>query len=180
MTKDQVVDLQKIGRVLRPAKKLATRYRALTGRPLGITGEVAEYEAARLLGLDLAPAGQAGFDAVRKTGRKVERLQVKGRCVTSSNPGQRVGRIDLKKHFDAVLLVLLDPNLEPTAIYKAGRRRVIQALTKPGSKARNERGALSVSKFKSIGTLVWSNETAKRTLTKATTRRSGRSWPVRG
>ena len=32
--------------ILSEAKKLAQKYRAATGKPLGITGEVAEYEAA--------------------------------------------------------------------------------------------------------------------------------------
>ena len=39
--------------ILRQAKKLAQEYRALTGKPLGITGEVAEYEAARTWGSNL-------------------------------------------------------------------------------------------------------------------------------
>lgn len=42
-----------IMRILREAKKLAQRYHSLTGKPLGITGEVAEYEAARYLELNL-------------------------------------------------------------------------------------------------------------------------------
>lgn len=48
---------------LAQAKRLAQRYRAKTGKPLGITGEVAEYEAARLLGVELTPARHAGYDA---------------------------------------------------------------------------------------------------------------------
>jgi hypothetical protein len=48
--------------ILCDAKKLAQEYRTLTGKPLGITGEVAEYEAARLLGVELTPARQAGYD----------------------------------------------------------------------------------------------------------------------
>ena len=39
--------------VLRDAKVLARRYYRLTGKPLGITGEMAEYEAATKLGLNL-------------------------------------------------------------------------------------------------------------------------------
>lgn len=39
--------------LLRQAKLLAVRHRQLTGEPLGITGEVAEFEAAAILGLDL-------------------------------------------------------------------------------------------------------------------------------
>lgn len=107
MTEPTSLDLDEVGKIIRSAKKLATQYRLLTGRPLGITGEVAEYEAARLLGLELAAVRQAGFDAVRKKGSCVERFQVKGRCALSKNPGQRVGKIDLKKEWDSVLLVLL-------------------------------------------------------------------------
>ena len=51
--------------------------------------------------------------------------------------------------------VLLDANLEPTAIYEARRAEIELALSAPGSKARNERDALSVNKFKSIGIKVW-------------------------
>src|SRR5258705_153650 len=67
--------------VLRKAKLLAQRYRALTGKPLGITGEVAEYEAARLLRLKLTPARNAGFDATECKNGSVRRLQIKGRCL---------------------------------------------------------------------------------------------------
>lgn len=148
-------DLQEVGKLIASAKQLAAQYRALTGRPIGITGEVAEYEAARLLDLELAAVRQSGFDAVRRRGNSIERLQVKGRCILNSNPGQRLGRIDLAKEWDGVLLVILDSSLNPTAIYEAHRSDIEDALMAPGSRARNERGALSVSKFKSIGRQVW-------------------------
>jgi hypothetical protein len=142
--------------ILSEAKKLAQRYRALTGKPLGITGEVAEYEAARILGVTLTPARQAGYDATEGKGRNLRRLQIKGRCILpGSKPGQRLGSIDIDKEFDAVLLVLLDENFEATSIYEASREAVIDAIKAPGSKARNERRALSVSKFKSIGSARW-------------------------
>lgn len=142
--------------ILAEAKKLAQRYRVLTGKPLGITGEVAEYEAARILGIELTPARQAGYDATEIRDGQVFRLQIKGRCVLEgSNPGQRLGSIDIKKDFDAVLLVLLDGNFEATVIYEAPREAVIAALSMPGSKSRNERGALGISKFKSIGVVRW-------------------------
>ncbi len=72
---------------LRKAKKLAQEYRTLTGKPLGITGEVAEYEAARLLGVQLTPARQAGYDAVERKGGKTRRLQIKGAvCCQVASP----------------------------------------------------------------------------------------------
>jgi hypothetical protein len=52
-------------------------------------------------------------------------------------------------------MVLLDINFDAIAIYEAERQAVLDALAAPGSKARNERGALAVSKFKSIGRLRW-------------------------
>ena len=142
--------------ILAEAKKLAQRYRVLTGKPLGITGEIAEYEAARILGVELTPARQAGYDATAIRGCQTFRLQIKGRCVPEgSKPGQRIGSIDIGKEFDAVLLVILDGKFEATAIYEAPRAAVITALKAPGSKSRNERGALGISKFKSIGVIRW-------------------------
>jgi hypothetical protein len=143
--------------VLADAKRVARRYSSLTGRPLGITGEVAEYEAIRLLGLRPAPVRQPGYDAEGLgRGRHRQRLQIKGRCVTGKlKPGARVGAIKLKHAWDAVLLVLLNVDFEATAIYKAGRAAVGRALTRPGSRARNERGQLSISQFRAIGRRVW-------------------------
>jgi len=146
---------ERVAALLRQAKTLAQEYRALTGKPLGITGEIAEYEAARLLGLTLTAARQAGYDAIAPATGK--RYQIKGRCIRAGQqtPGQRMGTIDTKKEFDAVLLVLLNDSFEATAIYEANRYQVLDALAVPGSKARNERGALAVTKFKSMGRQVW-------------------------
>ena len=145
--------LDEIGKVLSAARRAAVKYKELTGKPLGITGEVAEYEAARLLGLTLTEARQPGFDARDKNKK---RIQIKGRVIgPNAKSGQRIGTIKLDKPWDSVMLVLLDEKLRPTEIYKAGRRAVTTSLTKPGSKARNERGQLSSSQFKSIGRRVW-------------------------
>ncbi|MGA2458847.1 MAG: hypothetical protein ABSF85_14860 [Terriglobales bacterium] len=143
--------------VRREAKQIAHCYYALTGKPLGVTGEVAEYEAHRLLGLELTEARNAGYDATeRDSAGRLRKLQIKGRCVLPGcKLGQRVGRIDVNKEWDAVLMVLLDEYLDATAIYEAPRAKVLTALRKPGSRARNERGAQSVSKFKAIGKLRW-------------------------
>jgi hypothetical protein len=65
-----------------------------------------------------------------------------------------LGSIDITKPFDAVLLVLLDEKFDAFEIYEA-QRAVLQALSAPGSKARNERGALGVNKFKTISKMRW-------------------------
>lgn len=143
--------------LLAQAKEIGRAYYQATGKPLGITGEVAEYEAARILGLKLTPARQAGYDATEDVDGSRRRLQIKGRCLpVGYKPGQRVGSIRVNHEWDAVLLVLLDPEFEAFEIYEAERPEIVAALTAPGSRARNERGALSISKFRSIGRLRWS------------------------
>jgi hypothetical protein len=155
---------QRILEILQQAKRLAQEYRTLTGKPLGITGEVAEYEAARLLGVELTPARQAGYDALEHSAAGATRhLQIKGRCLLPGcKPGQRLGRIDVKKDWDAVLMVLLDENFDATEIYEAPRADVLKALAEPGSLARNERGALGVRRFKAIGKLRWPADRSSR------------------
>jgi hypothetical protein len=151
-----LAELKRVLELLHEAKRLAREYYELTGRPLGVTGEVAEYEAVRLLGLELAPVRQSGYDAVRRNGANATRIQVKGRCILpGAKPGQRMGRIDLTKEFDSVVLVILNAELNATEIYEATREAVSAALMAPGSRSRNERGALSVSKFKAIGRKLW-------------------------
>jgi hypothetical protein len=131
----------------------------LTGKPLGITGEIAEFEAARILGLVLSQARQPGYDAERRSGDQVTRIQIKGRRIPSdAKPGQRVGSIRFDHGWDSVVLVILDEDFETVEIHEAERNAVSEALKKPGSKARNDRGALGVSKFKSIGKLLWSRD----------------------
>jgi hypothetical protein len=149
--------MNEISEILNDAKALARKYRRLTGKPLGITGEVAEFSAAQILGIELAEARQSGYDAIRKENGKVIKIQIKGRCIPkNAKPGQRLGSIQLDKEWDTVLLVLMDEDLEVLAMYEAERPDIEKAILEPGSKARNERGALAVSKFKAIGQKIWS------------------------
>lgn len=142
--------------ILKEAKVLARRFYRLNGKPLGVTGEVAEYEAATRLGLLLHPARQAGYDATKTLQDGVARVQIKGRCIL--NPQKitgRMGAIDLRQPLDTVLLVLLDSEFNAFAMYEASRAMVEAALTLPGSKTRNERGALAIRQFMSIAALRW-------------------------
>jgi len=135
-------------------KTLAQRYYASTGRPLGVTGEVAEYEAARLLGLELAPVRQSGWDASEADSSRT--YQIKGRVLRDrSRLGQRMGALSATKEWDAVLLVLLDESYEATEIWEADRGAVLEVLARPGSRARSERGQLAITQFISVGSLRW-------------------------
>ena len=147
-------DFTTVESTIEAAKSVARRYRELTGKPLGITGEVGEVLASRLLGLELSDVRQAGYDAVGPEGRRV---QIKARCILpGAKSGQRLGAIRLEHEWDSVELILMDLDFEPLAIYEANRTVVEEELQRPGSKSRNERGALSISKFKAIGELRWS------------------------
>jgi hypothetical protein len=54
----------------------------------------------------------------------------------------------------------MDADFAPIAIYEAKRADVERELVRPGSRSRNERGALGVGKFKAIAAIVWSSTTS--------------------
>ncbi len=148
-------DFQILGEIIQETKRLARNYYSLTGRPLGVTGEIAEYEAVRLLGFQLSEARQAGYDASYEQEGQIIRVQIKGRCILeNSKPGQRIGSIKLNHDWDSIVLVLLDSDLEPSRVYMANRHEVEEAIIASASRARNERGALSITKIKSISRLM--------------------------
>ena len=63
---------------------LARRFYRLTGKPLGVTVEVAEYEAGAKIGLLLHPARQTGDDATEALGGGGARIKNKGRCILNT------------------------------------------------------------------------------------------------
>lgn len=79
----------RVREILATVKPLAAEYYRLTGKPLGVTGEVAEYVAAEMLGLKLVPARTVGHDAMRG----IERIQIKGRAYgKGAKASQRISR----------------------------------------------------------------------------------------
>ncbi|WP_171177526.1 hypothetical protein [Ruegeria sp. HKCCD8929] len=142
--------------ILEDVKTLAIEYYNVTEKPLGVTGEIAEFEAARLLDLHLTEAHSEGYDAVRVTGGKRQTVQIKGRRKGKRRSWGMVPSINTDKAFYTVVLVLLTEGFAVHEIWEAPRRAVVDTLDKPGSTARNERRAMPMSKFKSIGHRVWS------------------------
>jgi hypothetical protein len=144
-----------VAEILDEVKILARKYKKLTGKPLGVTGEIAEFSAAHILGLELTGARQPGYDAVKEVDGKTIRYQIKGRCLADLSKG-RVGAIRKGHECDYVLLVLMNEEFDVQSIYEAEEDLIRAALDVPGSRARNEGGKLSIRKFKSIGREVWS------------------------
>lgn len=144
-------DVARVREILATVKPLAAEYYRLTGKPLGVTGEVAEYVAAQLLSIKLVPARTEGHDALRRN----ERIQIKGRAYGEKSRSQRISKIKLDASCDTVLLVLLDNGtLEAREMWEARYCDVCDCLRKPGSKAR-ARGSLAVSTFKGIACRIW-------------------------
>ena len=145
-------DLERTGKIIEAVRPLAAAYYAETGKPLGATSEIAEYDAARILNLRLCGPRNEGFDAVRIDGEP-KRIQIKGRMLSELRG--RLGAIKLNKPWDSVLLVLLDEDYQPEEIYEAERSAVELALRAPGSKSRNEKGQLGVRQFVRVARLIW-------------------------
>lgn len=140
--------------ILAEVKPLAVEYYELTGKPLGVTGEIGEFEAARLLGLELEEARRAGYDATRRKG-PYRRIQIKSRWKREGKKWGRVSRIDISKEFDSVMLVLMRGEYEVLGIWEAGWDDLKTHQTKPGSNALNEQGQMNVSQFISVAEKVW-------------------------
>jgi hypothetical protein len=146
--------------LLTQVRSVASRYYQLIGKPLGITGEIAEYEAAEKLQLQLLEVRTPFVDARHVTTDGSRQFQIKGRAVSAVDRYRgRVPSIKCSGEFDAVLLVLLDrTSYETLEIWEANRVHVQERLARPGSRARNERHSLSIMQFRSIAVCVWSQD----------------------
>ena len=141
------------------ARRLAAEYRKATGKALGISGEIAEFDAASKLNLELCQDRSAGYDAIGKGERKGKRVQIKGRAIfDEQKSGQRIGQLKVEQEWDSVVLVLMDNDYEATEIYEADRDVLLDALNESTSSKRNKRGAMSIAKFKIISDLVWTKD----------------------
>ncbi|CAJ0869567.1 hypothetical protein AMST5_02149 [freshwater sediment metagenome] len=137
--------------LLHEAKRLAAEYYTLTGKRLGITGEIGEQAVAELLGWQLVDSGiQKGHDALRTVDGKVEKVQIKTRACANNGkaPTGRMSRINADADCDFVVLVLLDEkNYEPFAMYEAPMAAVCERLRTPGDKGRCQGGKLWAREF---------------------------------
>ncbi|MCG6969392.1 MAG: hypothetical protein LJE85_06455 [Gammaproteobacteria bacterium] len=145
-----------VDKLMLEARKLAAQFRVATGKPLGISSEIAVHDVIRLMNLTPVETNQAGYDAIGNGSRQGRRIQIKGRTISEdAKSNQRIGQIKMEQEWDSVMLVLMDEQYEPLEIYEAQREQILEAVANTSAKRRN-RGALSVAKFKYIGTLVWS------------------------
>jgi len=155
-----LVGVYSVDKLISEARRLAADYRRATGKPLaGVSGEIAQHDAARLLNLEIADTNIGGYDAIGHGNREGKRIQIKGRAIfEEGKSGQRIGQLKLEQEWDSIMLVIMDENLEPYEIYEADREDILEALNDPAASKRSKRGAMSVSRFKNISRMVWTLE----------------------
>lgn len=149
-----------VDKLISEARRLAAEFRRTTGKPLpGVSGEIAEHDAARLLDLELCKEKPGGYDAVGRGSRDGKRVQIKGRVIFDEDKsGQRIGQLKLEQDWDSVMLVIMDENYEACEIYEAERDDIFAALDETAGSARKKRGAMTVARFKIISRPVWTRE----------------------
>jgi hypothetical protein len=118
---------------------LSSEYKRRFGKSLGITGEVGEYKASRLLKLKRVPGNiNKGFDAIDPKGKRVEiKTRIFSRNSERTSAFTNFG-------FDYAILVLLSYKYEITEIYKARCKDIQEKIAGQSYK----RPALTIGDFK--------------------------------
>jgi hypothetical protein len=115
----------KIKKIISEASKIALDYEKLTGRKLGITGEVGEVLACDKLKLQLSTDNlSAGYDAMDNKGKK---YQIKTRRLERGKG--RLGHFS-KHKFDYAVLVLLDEDYKISKLYHTDYKKLEPLLNK--------------------------------------------------
>lgn len=154
------MSLYSVDKLISEARRIAAEYRRATGKPLGISAEIARHDACTFLNLE--PQEDAvGYDALGLSGeRKDLRFQIKGRAIFDEKKGgQRLGQIKVEQNWDKILLVLMNEEFETTEIYQASKEDMLDDIEDASeNSSRNKRGAMSVARFKRLAELVWTSD----------------------
>ncbi len=138
-------------------RHLAALYRKTTGQVLPVSAELGRYDAQKLLGLSAYNETPllAGVDFLGGEGKfYCKKIQVKSRVIFDERAkGARIGQLNIAMPWEVVVLVLYNPNYEPFAIYGVERDEIENALS-----GNQQRGAMSLGKFKAISQLIWTVE----------------------
>lgn len=109
-------------RMMEAVRALGAAYRQRTGRPLGVSGELGEYLAARHLGLTLLAAREGGVDATRALPEgQAQHVAIRTRTLSmAALEGRRIGALPESEAATHLVLVLLDEeSLRLEAIWQA-------------------------------------------------------------
>lgn len=152
-------ELYSIELLMQQTRQLAARYRQTTGNSLPITGEIARFDVAKALNLQLTEDMTLGYDAIGNAEREGLRVLIKGRVIfEDSHSSPRIGQIKPDGRWDRVVMVLFDDNYDAIEMYEASEEAIITALDNKAESKNKKRGAMSVAQFKIIGDLVWTQD----------------------
>jgi hypothetical protein len=153
------LNLYAADKLIAQARILAAEYRETMGKPLpGISSEIAQHDAIRLLQLEPKSKDAIGYDAIDPA-RNDLRILIKSRAVmdeSKSNP--RLGQLNVNQDWDSVVLVIMNDKYMPVEIYEAYRDELEEAIYEAKESSRAKRGAMTVGKFKKLARLAWSEE----------------------
>ena len=108
--------------LVKQAIRAAIAYENMTGRKLGITGEVGEVLVCKSLGLALLlDQISPGIDAVDP--KNGEKYQIKTRRGDTASPGARIGTFS-KHKFDYAVLAILNEKYELVELYKTTAKKI--------------------------------------------------------
>jgi hypothetical protein len=153
------VDLYSIDLLMQQTRQLAARYRKTTGNTLPITGEIARFDVAKALHLDLNDNLTLGYDAIGQGQRDGLKILIKGRVIfEDSQSSPRLGQLNPDGRWDRVVMVLFDDDYMPVEMYEASAEEISSTLQGKAESKNKKRGAMSVAQFKIISELVWSGQ----------------------
>ncbi len=142
-----------IGKLVDQTRKLCVEWHA-QGKTTGMTGEVAAFDAAQALNLELCQDHTLGYTAIGTGERKDKKILVKGRAIFKEQKSRaRLGQLQMDIDWDLLVLVLLDDKFEAQEIFEASR--LVIEKEQDEQKTSKRKGSMTVAKFKRIATLVW-------------------------
>lgn len=157
LSADSIIDLYSIDKLMHETRQLAARYRQTTGTSLPVTSEIARFDAAKALDLQLLENPQTAYDAHGLGSRLNQRIIIKGRAMFDTSSTPRIGQLNLNQDWDSVVLVLFDELYQPVEMYEASKTEIEAAISQRYS-PQKKRGAMSVAQFKIIGQRVWTQQ----------------------
>ncbi|NOQ82164.1 MAG: hypothetical protein GQ548_06540 [Methylophaga sp.] len=153
------MELYSIDKLMHETRQLAAKYRMTTGTTLPVTGEIARFDVAKALNLQLIDDLTLGYDAEGQGERAGLRILIKGRVIfEDSRSSPRIGQINPDGRWDNVVMVLFDDDYLPVEMYEATSEDISTAIKIKKESQNKKRGAMSVAQFKIIGKLVWTRE----------------------
>ncbi len=150
----QKIDTYNVGILMEHTRLVAADYRNTTGQALPVTIELAKFDAIDKLGLQKADETD-GVDAISANDKTVKYL-IKGRVIFKAGKArQKLGKLNLSAGWNQLLMVIYDPEYQPTEIYQVDRNIIEKELEKVTD---DKRGSMTVAKYKAIGELIWNSE----------------------